>query len=458
MKRLLNRKEFLALSALGALGVAAHGAAPSRRRTARNGILRHACIGTIGIGTQDFAQLTEHPKLKVVALCDVDSNHLAEAATKAPEARLYSDWREMFAREGDNIDSCNISVPDHMHAIITLEAIRAGIHVYCQKPLAHDVVECRAMTIAARGAGIVSQLGTQHASGPGDRLAVHFLREGVLGKVSRVILCSNRTSAVPFRLEGPRPVQGETPPASLNWDLWLGNAPERPYAPDIYHTKKWRSWQDFGTGWSGDIGCHIFDAVWKGLGLTAPESVVANVQPSWRESPARRADTWPQSNHITWTFPGNEKTASRELQVEWFDGDIFPPAEAQEISTRLGFAKYPEEAALVIGTEGSLLLPHRSGPRLYPLEKFSNLSKPDLSGPDHHARFVDACLGGAPTDSRFDQTGPMSEAILLGTVAVRLPGQRLDWDARALRIPNFPSADKLLRRKYRKGWEVDLSV
>ena len=456
MKPVLNRKEFLALSTLGGLSLATRGAAAPKPRTPPDGILRHACIGVVGIGTQDIAQLSKHPKLRIVALCDVDSNHLAAAAQKVPNAKLYADWREMFEREGDRIDSCNISVPDHMHAIITLAAIRAGIHVYCQKPLAHDVAECRAMTVAARRAGIVSQLGTQHASGPGDRLAVHLLREGVLGKVRRVILCSNRATGMQFRLEGPRPAETEAPPASLNWDLWLGTAPVRPYAPAIYHPKKWRSWQDFGTGWSGDIGCHIFDAVWKGLDLSPPKSVIAEVQPSWRESAARRTDTWPQSNHLTWIFPGNAKTEKRELTVEWFDGDIYPPEEAQAISTGLGFAKYPEEAALVIGTEGSMLLPHRGGPRIFPLEKFADLKKPDLSGPDHHARFVDACLGGAPTESNFDQTGPMSEAIILGTVAIRHPGQRLDWDARNLRIPNFPAAEKLLRRSYRKGWDVDL--
>ena len=259
------------------------------------------------MGGVDLSNFISHPKLEIVAICDVDKSHLAEAAKQAPAARQYTDWRELLAREGDRFDSCNVSVPDHMHGAIALAAIRAGKHVYCQKPLAHDVLECRALALAARKAGVVTQLGTQFAAGRGDRLAVKLLRRGVIGKVKRVVLCSNRPGAEAVRLLGPRPAQGTPPPENLAWDLWIGTAPERPYAPTIYHPGIWRTWQDFGTGWSGDIGCHIFDAVWKGLGLTAPISVVAEVQDSWRNSPERRHDTWPQSDHITWMFSGSDK-------------------------------------------------------------------------------------------------------------------------------------------------------
>jgi hypothetical protein len=181
---------------------------------------------------------------------------------------------------------------------------------------------------------------------------------------------------------------------------------------------------------------------------------VAEVQQSWRDSPARRADTWPQGDHITWMFPGNKMTAGSELPVEWFDGEFFPPAEAQTISKELGMEKYPEEAALLFGTEGALLLQHTSGPRLYPAEKFKGLAKPNLKGPSHYHRFVNACLGGEMTASHFVQTGPMAETILLGTVAIREPGTVLEWDARNLRFPNAPSAERHLRRTYRAGWQV----
>ena len=260
------------------------------------------------------------------------------------------------------------------------------------------------------------------------QLWVQLLREGVIGKVQRVVLCSNRPGAEKYRLAGPRPAQGEPPPESLAWDLWLGTAPVRPFAPQIYHPTTWRSWQDFGTGWSGDIGCHIFDAPWKGVGLTAPKSVGAEVQESWRNSPARRADTWPQSNHITWIFPGNERTAG-DITVEWFDGEFFPPAEVQTIAKAGGFDEYPAEASMVLGTEGALLLPHQAAPRLLPKEKFAAVVRPELKGPSHYHRFVNACLGGAPTNSPFENTGPMSEAIILGTVAIRVPGTVLEWDA-----------------------------
>ncbi len=420
---------------------------------AANGKLSHACIGIGGMGGVDIKHFLSHPNVQVVALCDVDRTRLDAASALVPDARRYSDWRELLAQEGAKIDSVNVAVPDHMHAAITMSALRAKKHVYCQKPLCHDVAECRAVANAAQSVGVVTQLGTQYASGLGDRMAVQFLREGVIGKAKRVVLCSNRKGSVEaYRLKGPRPAQGEPPPENLAWDLWLGTAPERPFAPGIYHPMKWRAWQDFGTGWSGDIGCHIFDAVWKGLGLTAPKSVIAEVQQSWAESPERRADNWPQCDHLTWIFPGSKMTAGKELTLEWFDGEMLPPAEVQEIA---GLAKYPEESAMVIGTEGALLLQLQTGPQLFPHEKFKDLPRPKLAPRNHYHHFVDACLGGELTESHFGQTGPMAEAILLGTVAIRAPGRILKWDPASMSFANDPEANCLLRRTYRKGWKID---
>jgi len=454
----LPRKEFLGLAALGALGFAAGCATTGRRPVPRDGVLRHAAIGAGGIGSTDLDQLRTHPRLRVTALCDTDATLLAAAQRKFPDARAYTDWRELFAREGEALETCNVSIPDHMHAVVALAAIRRGISVYCQKPMAHDVTECRALTLAAAATGVTTQLGTQHAAGPGDRLAVHLLRSGVIGKARRAYLCSNRSTAARYRLAGPRPAGGVPPPESLAWDLWLGNAPARPYAPGLYHSTTWRSWQDFGTGWSGDIGCHIFDAVWKGLGLTAPRTVTAEVQASWRTTPARRGDTWPQGNHLTWKFPGNAATEGPDFTAEWFDGEFFPPAEAQAIARDLGFVKYPEEASLVIGTEGALLLPHTSGPRLHPAPKFADLTRPNLTGPSHYHGFIDACLNRTPADSDFARSGPMAEAVILGTVAIRQPGDVLQWDSGRLRVLNSAAANRLLRRTYRSGWELDLKV
>jgi predicted dehydrogenase len=461
MKSTLSRKNFLALSAMSGLGWTTGCATSGRRQitAAPGGKLRHACIGVGGMmGGHDLKSFQSHPRLEIAALCDVDKKHLEAAAQQVPGARLYTDWRKMLAQERDRIDACSITVPDHMHAIIALAAMRQGKHVYCQKPLAHDVAECRALARAARQMGVVTQLGTQFAAGIGDRQAVEFLRAGVIGKVRRVVLCSNRRSGAAYRLEGPRPAESQPPPETLNWDIWLGTAPERPYAPEIYHPAKWRAWQDFGTGWSGDIGCHIFDAVWKGLKLTAPETVTAEVQASWHASKERRADTWPQSNHITWIFPGNSYTEQSKLPVEWFDGEMYPPEEVQSIALSEGFSEYPEEAAMVIGSKGALLLPHRSGPVLFPRAQFQKCPRNVKKGPDHYHRFVDACLGGEKTASSFGQSGPMAEAIILGTVAIRMPGETLIWEPRGLCIPNSPEATRLLRRTYRKGWEVDLGI
>lgn len=460
----LTRRDFLQTSTAATAAAAAWsllpGCAPTAaarrpRRIGPNEKLNHACIGVGGMGGNDLKNFLSHPRCQIVALCDVDRARLQAAAAQVPGARLYTDWRELLAQEGDRIDSVNVSVPDHIHAASALPAMRAAKHVYCQKPLCHDVAECRALTRAAQEAGVVSQLGTQHASGPGDRQAVQWLREGVIGKVTRVILCSNRPGAVErYRLVGPRPAEASPVPEGLAWDLWLGTAPVRPYAPKIYHPMIWRSWLDFGTGWSGDIGCHIFDAVWKGLGLTAPLTVRAEVQESWRQSPARRADTWPQMNHITWTFPGNALTAGKELTVEWYDGDKYPPAEVQALARADGFKEYPGEAAMILGTEGALLLPHTSGARLLPREKFAARARTTFEPRNHYHHFVDGCLSGQLPESHFGQSGPMAEAIILGTVAIRVPDTTLQWDPAGLRIPNSAEANRLLRRTYRAGWEV----
>jgi len=453
----MNRRSFLAGSASASALMAAGCFSARPRRISANGKVNHACIGVGGMGYNDLTNFKSHERTEIVAICDVDKNHLDKAAALVPNARRYTDWREMLAQEGDRIDSVNASVPDHMHALIATKALEAGKHVYCQKPLCHDVIECRALAKAAKRSGLVTQLGTQVASGAGDLMGVQLLRRGVVGEVRKIILCSNRPGAIDtYRLVGPRPAKGEPPPATLAWDLWIGTAPVREYAPGIYHPTKWRAWQDFGTGWSGDIGCHIFDAVWKGLdlGKAAPLTVKAEVQESWKNDRARRADVWPQSDHITWTFAGNEKSGGKPFTMEWFDGLIFPPEDAQALSREAGFSEYPAESSLVIGSEGAMLLPHQAGPVLIPKAKFASVEKPKVPRRNHYHHFLDAILGGEMCESHFVQTGPMAEAIILGTVAIRVPDTVLEWDAARLRIPNSAEATRFLRRSYRAGWEV----
>ena len=415
------------------------------------GILNIACIGIGGMGLHDLKQYIAHEFVNVVAICDVDSERLQAASELVPSAKKYADWRELLKNEEANIEAVSITVPDHNHYAIAFSAIEAGKNVYLQKPMCHDVAEVRKLTEAAVKKGVITQLGTQHASSANDRRAVKMIKDGVIGKVKQVYLCSNRPNIEKYRREGPRPAEGQTPPDFLNWDLWIGTAPMREYAPEIYHPMVWRMWLDFGTGWSGDIGCHIFDAVWKGLDLKAPKSVIAEVQQSWKESTARRADAWPQSNHITWQFPGTKYTETDNLQVEWFDGEFYPP---QEIQNLYPGEKYPVESAMLVGTKGSMLVIHGGSTSLLPMEDFEGYKAPPFEERNHYHHFVDACRGGENTQSHFAQTGPMTEAILLGTVAIQHPDVLLQWDSENMKFPNYPEAEKLLGRNYREGWNM----
>ncbi len=406
------------------------------------------------MGWSDLRNFLQHERVQIVALCDVDAGHLEKAAEAVPGARLYSDWRQLLHKEASRIDSVNVAVPDHMHFAIAYSAIRNAKHVYCQKPMCHDVAEVRALTEAAIKKGVITQLGTQVASSMDERTAVAWLQQGHIGKVTHAYLCSNRRGAIQkYRLAGPRPAQGQEPPPYLKRDFWLGTAPMRPYAPQIYHPTKWRAWQDFGTGWSGDIGCHIFDPVWKGLGLEAPLTVVADVQQSWRNSYQRRADMWPQGDHITWTFPANDKIGGEELVLEWFDGEFYPPEHIRKLYSP-ELKDYPLESSLLVGTEGALLIPHGAPPQLMPQDRFQDVQRPELAPRNHYHHFIDACLGGENTESHFARTGPMNEAILLGTVAIRVPGQKLEWDSSRARISNYSGANQYLKRIYRQGWRL----
>ena len=431
-------------------------AAPNILRAANvNGRLQHACIGVGGMmGFNDFQNFRQHPRTDVVAICDVDADNLERALKEVPHARIYRDWREMLATEGGKIDSINATVPDHMHAAICFTAMQAGKHTYCQKPMCHDVAEIRTLTRIAADKQLKTQLGSQHASGAGDRLAVAYLKAGVIGKIKHVYLCSNRTSGMDYRLDKPQPSPVPVP-ARLDWNLWLGTAPERPSAADVYHPSKWRSWLDFGTGWSGDIGCHIFSAPWKALGLKAPISIQARVNKAWLDSPDLRAQLWPRANHITWVFPGNDLTETgKPLTVEWFDGvepDFYIPDEFRKLYPG---ERFPEEAALFIGQNGALLLPHTSGPQLLPREKFATIARPEVKGENHYHNFINSILDNTPCESPFDLSGPMSEAVILGTVAARTPGVKLAWDAPALQFTNSNAANSLLRRSYREGWKI----
>jgi predicted dehydrogenase len=413
------------------------------------------------MGGADLSNFKTHARTQIVALCDVDKERLAKAASDFPGARTYTDWRDLLAKEGDRIDSVNIAVPDHMHTLIAARAMRAGKHVYCQKPLCHEIAECRLLRDTAKQMKVVSQLGVQHSASVGDRMAVQMLKDQAVGTVEHLYLFSTRKGV--SRIEVTRPEKADPVPPSLDWDLWLGTAPDRPYADKIYHPLLWRIWQDFGSAWVGDIGCHLHSAFWLGLGLTAPLSVKAEVQESWKSTPARFKDTWPQGAHITWTYPGNRKTGGKPLTVDWYDGmrgiaaaNLLPPPELAALAQEVGLEKLPDEGAVVVGSEGWILFPHGTAPRLIMKDpSAAKPAKPKLPPcPSHYHEFLDACVEGKRSSADFSRVAPMVEAVLLGNVAERVPDTLLSWDAATMTIPNVPAANRFLRRAYRKGWEL----
>ena len=458
---MVNRRAFLATSALATAGFFSGCAASRPRGISPNSKLCHACIGVGGMGGADISNFKTHPRTQIVALCDVDRDRLAKAAREFPGARTYTDWRELLAKEGGRVDSVNVAVPDHNHTIIATNAMRAGKHVYCQKPLCHEIEECRLLRDTAKEMGVVTQLGVQHSAGVGDRMAVAMCQGNAVGTVEHIYLFSNRKGI--SRIEATRPEKADPVPANLDWDLWLGTAPFRPYAEKIYHPLLWRIWRDFGSGWIGDIGCHLHSAVWKGLGLTAPLTVKAEVQETWKNTPARFKDTWPLGAHITWIYPGNAKTGGRPLPVDWYDGftgvsaaSLLPPPEIQALAKQVGLERLPEEGSVVEGSEGWLLLPHTNAPRFIPKRPdAAKPAKPVLPPwPSHYHEFLNGCAEGKRTSADFSRVVPMVEAILLGNVAERVPDTTLAWEPGAMRITNHETANGFLRRSYRKGWAL----
>jgi hypothetical protein len=343
-----------------------------------------------------------------------------------------------------------------MHALAAIEAMKRGKHVYCQKPLAHTVWECRQMRLWAQKQGVVTQMGNQIHSAIEYRMATRLIREGAIGKVKEVHSWLLYTGNERTRLLEPPP---PTPvPPEVDWNLWLGVAPVRPYAP-VYHPFAWRDWQDFGGGGLGDFGCHIFDPVFTALGLNAPLTVGA-------DNSGINRHIWPTTQTIRYVFPGNELTAGPTLKVTWTDGGLRPDRKIAQMPPEL---ELPRNGSLFIGEQGNMVLPHVGGPRLYPVEKFQGFAYPkDIKGLNHWHRWVDVILEGGKTTDGFDYAGPLAETVQLGNVATRVarpPAPKrgsnivkeplvLKWDAENLRIANSAEATALLTKSYRAGWEV----
>jgi len=406
-----------------------------------SGTLRHASFGAGGMAWSDLTQIANCPNVEIVAICDVDLDHTVEARKRFPNARIYQDWRELLDKEAGNLDSVNVSVPDHMHAPIAMSAMQLKKHVYGQKPLAHDLYEVRRMTELARKQKLVTQMGIQVHSSASYRLAVQIVHDGVIGKIKEVhSWCPKSWGDTEARPDRSDPV-----PANFNWDLWLGVCAGRPFiGGEYYHPGNWRKRLDFGTGTLGDMGCHIFDPVLEATGVSQPVSVRS-------EGPAPNAWNWALNGKIHYQFAGNERTAEKTLPITWYDGTAKPPA---EVIALLEGTEVPNTGSILVGTEGVLLVPHDDvHPVVFPAAKFKDYKLPRVKGVNHWAQFVEACRGNGKTTANFDYAGPLTEAILLGDVASRFPQTTLQWNAHKMKF-DVHEANQFVRREYRHGWSV----
>ncbi|HXR06303.1 MAG TPA: Gfo/Idh/MocA family oxidoreductase [Candidatus Acidoferrum sp.] len=436
-----TRRQFLRRAVLAAAGACAAPALTRRVRAAAPGeTLLHASFGTTGMAAADIERLAAHPALRLVAVADVDLGRAETVKKKFPDVRIYQDWRELLDKE-KAVESVNVTVPDHMHAAIAMSALQSGKHVYCQKPLTHDIYETRRLTEFARSGKKVTQMGIQiHSTGVYQQ-AVRIIQQGAIGPIKEVHAWSEKK----WGDAGPRPETGDPVPADFNWDAWLGIAATRPFlGHGYYHPGNWRKRLDFGTGTFGDMGCHIYDPVFSALQLTAPISVRS-------EGPAPNSWNWATDSIVHYVFPATPYTAGPTVSVTWYDGNERPPKDVQAL---LEGDKLPGEGSIFVGAKGAMLLPHYDHAQLYPDKDFAGFQRPHVEEQDHWRQFVEACLGRGRASAGFDYAGPLTEAVLLGSVACRFPQTTLQWNARELKFDNLSEANQHLRRPYRPGWTV----
>lgn len=434
----LNRRAFIKL--FGTAAAAAPFITTGWAAKSPNSVLRHASFGAGGMAWADLTEIAKLKTVELTAVAEVDLNRTAELKKRFPGTRVYQDWREMLDKEAKRIDSVNVSTPDHQHAVMALSSMQLGKHVYCQKPLAHDLFEVRRLTDYARKMKVVTQMGIQINSTAHYRGAVVLAQSGAIGKIKEVHSWCPKSWGDPE----PKPDRQDTPPEGFNWDLWLGPVAERPFiGGDYYHPANWRKRLDFGTGTFGDMGCHIFDPVFSALQLTSPISVRS-------EGPVPNQWNWALDSHIEYLFPGTPYTADSTIKVTWYDGAAKPPKEVRDL---LEGDDLPQIGSILVGTQGTLVIPHINRALLYPDKKFASLRYPDVVSSDHWGRFVDACLTGCSTSANFDYAGPLTEAVLLGGVACRFPKTVLRWDSAAMRF-DLSEANAFVRRPYRDGWSV----
>jgi hypothetical protein len=474
---LLSRRQFIKYGTLA--GGVIFGTAPAFLRGQNlNQRLNIAVIGAGGKGSSDTDQAAECGG-NIIGLCDVDQGTLDGRTTSNPKsgqksypgAKTYRDFRKMLEELDKQIDAVIVATPDHVHAAASLMAMKMGKHVYCQKPLTHSVSEARLMRSTAKKMKVATQMGNQGSAGDGLRRAVEVIQAGVVGNPKELHVWSNR----PIWPQGIDRPPGEDPvPASLDWDLWLGPAPFRPYKKDTYHTFKWRGWKDFGTGALGDMACHTVNMPFRALKLGYPNVVECE------ETSELHEETYPKTSRIRFEFPARESLPP--LKFWWYDGSpgdksvklLRPnPEITREIVDLQG--KLPASGALIIGDKGKIFSPDDYGSTFFILaegeSKFSKGSEHDAckavpktiprnegSGHDdlrQKAEWFRMIKGGAPAYSNFDIAAYLTEIILLGCVAMRVGvGKALDWDGPKMKAKNAPEADQYVKRQYRKGWKV----
>jgi predicted dehydrogenase len=412
-------------------------------------------LAFIGLGGQGNSNLHQLQSQNIVALCDPDAAHAGRTFQRHPKATIWKDYRKLLEEQKD-IDAVVISTPDHLHACVAMSAMRMGKHVYCEKPLTHSIWEARQLGIAARERKVATQMGNQGQASEETRRLCEMIWDNAIGPVREVHVWTDRPSRGLFGEYWPqgieRPKDTRPVPASLEWDLWLGPAPQRPFHP-AYLPFRWRGWWDFGTGALGDIGCHALDPVFRALKLAHPLSVQAS-------SSRVNTETYPLASMVTYQFPARDEMPP--VKVVWYDGGLRPPRPGElEDDVEMG-----DNGHLFIGDGGKILTMRTQERRGYTLipearaKQYGDPPKKLARSIGHYQEWIEACKGGQSCGSNFDWAGPLTEVVLLGNVALRmqmreeLTTKALLWDGPNLRFTNSDEANKFLRREYRAGWTL----
>ncbi|WP_422928414.1 Gfo/Idh/MocA family protein [Singulisphaera sp. PoT] len=411
-------------------------------------------VAGIGVGGMGGGDIGTHARLgaNIVALCDVDEARAAGSFNAFPKAKKYRDFREMIDKEAKNIDAISVGTPDHIHAVAAMAGIKAGKHVYCQKPLTHTLRECRELTKAAKAAGVATQMGNQGHATEGARLTNEWIQAGVIGEVREVHVWSDRAGHL-WKQGIDRPRDTPPIPSTLDWNLWLGPIHERPYHP-AYAPVNWRGWWDFGTGALGDMGCHIIDhPVWA-LQLGMPTSVESRttLDGSVFDGNRPNTETYPIAAMIDYEFPARGKLPP--VRMTWYDGGLMPPTPAEMPAGQ----RLDGNGVLYVGSKGKMYHGSHGGmPQLLPRELHEEAKKVPKTierSPGHYEEWIAACKGGPRPVSNFDYAGPLTEIVLLGVLSLRAPGRRLEWDAVNLRVKNAPELDRFVHTEYRPGYSL----